>query len=206
MDDTEWEDDFERQWDEFKEAAERVAEETENLPKNKHSVHHSSKSQTWNTPHELFDPLNDIWKFTLDVACLESSALCDKFFTPDDDGLAQDWFNDIVWENPPYDDIKTWTIKSTEEHAKGATIVMLIPSRTDTKAFQDYIATSATCVCFLRGRLKFDNPSLPSWREDGTHKKGGAPFPSLLVIWDDNMTQEKYDHLNSIGTVMVMRK
>lgn len=174
--------------------------------KNRHSVHHSSKSQTWNTPRELFDPINEIWKFTLDVACLPSSALCSKFFTPEDNGLMQDWSNDVAWCNPPYDDIKTWTRKCSESYEDGGTVMMLIPSRTDTKAFQDFIATKSTCVCFLRGRLKFDNPSLPSWREDGTHKKGGAPFPSVLVIFDDNMTEEKYAHLNKIGMVMQTRK
>lgn len=173
---------------------------------NKQSVHFSSKSQTWNTPREFFDPLNELWKFTLDVACLPKSALCNKFFTPDDDGLSQDWSNDTAWNNPPYNDIKTWTKKSYESYTNGGTVVMLIPARTDTKAFQDFIAPYATCVCFIRGRLKFDNPSLPSWKEDGSHKKGGAPFPSMLVIFDDNMTAEKYAHLESIGTVMKMVK
>lgn len=199
MDDTNIEDDFEQQWEE-------EGDVPEEQHKNRHSVHHSSKSQTWNTPRSFYDPLNELWKFTLDVACLESSALCSKFFTPDDDGLSQDWSGDVAWNNPPYNDIKTWAAKSAESHANGGTVVMLIPARTDTKAFQNIIASTATCVCFVRGRLKFDNPSLPSWKEDGSHKKTGAPFPSLLVIWDHNMTEEKYEHLQKIGTVVEFRK
>lgn len=59
--------------------------------KNKHKVHFSSESQTWNTPRPLFYELNELWNFTLDTACIPSSALCDKYFTPDDDSLIQDW-------------------------------------------------------------------------------------------------------------------
>ena len=146
---------------------------------NKHSVHFSSKSQTWNTPLEIFNPLNDLWGFTLDVACLPDSALCSKYFTPEDDGLEQDWGNEICWMNPPYDDIRTWSKKAVSAYKNGATVVVLIPARTDTQA-------------------------LPSWTEDGTHVKNGAPFPSMLVVLDNNLTDEKIEHLKSLGITMVL--
>ena len=171
---------------------------------NKHSVHFSSKSQTWNTPLEIFNPLNDLWGFTLDVACLPDSALCSKYFTPEDDGLEQDWGNEICWMNPPYDDIRTWSKKAVSAYKNGATVVVLIPARTDTQACQDILFPNASVVCFIKGRLKFDNPSLPSWTEDGTHVKNGAPFPSMLVVLDNNLTDEKIEHLKSLGITMVL--
>lgn len=163
------------------------------------SVHFTSKSQTWNTPLHLFQPLNDIWQFTIDAACLEDSALCERFYTPETDGLLQDWSKEVVWLNPPYNDIKTWMKKCSDSHAAGATIVTLIPSRTDTKAFQDYIALNCTCICFIRGRLKFANPIL---EEDTEITVSHAPFPSCLVVFDNNLTQEKMDHLKSLGMVV----
>ncbi len=174
--------------------------------KNNHSVHFSSKSQTWNTPRELFDPLNEKWNFTLDVACLASSALCSKYFTPEDDGLEQSWGEEVCWMNPPYNDIRTWTKKAIDAYQNGATVVVLIPARTDTQAFQLYLAEYASAICFIKGRLKFDNPSLPSWTEDGSHKKTGAPFPSMLAVLDNNLTPEKIEHLNSLGVVMVKHR
>lgn len=171
---------------------------------NKQSVHFSSKSQTWNTPKEIFLPLNDIWNFTLDVACLEESALCDKYYTPETNGLESSWNDEICWMNPPYNDIRSWSKKAVQEFENGATVVILIPARTDTQAFQTYLAPVATATCFIKGRLKFDNPSLPSWTEDGSHKKTGAPFPSMLVVLDKNMTSEKIEHLKSLGITMVL--
>lgn len=158
-------------------------------------VHFSSKSQTWNTPRSLFDPLNDIWKFELDCACLEESALCDSFFTPETDGLNSDWGKHICWLNPPYDDIKSWAKKAAEAFRGGATVMMLIPSRTDTAAFHNYVKDTATYVCFLKGRLKFANPTV-------AHQTTSAPFPSCLVVYDNNMTEEKLHHLQSLGLVV----
>lgn len=165
------------------------------------SVHFSSKSQTWNTPLEIFNPLNDLWGFTLDVACLSDSALCSKYFTPDDDGLEQDWGNEICWMNPPYNDIRTWAKKAAAAYKNGATVVVLIPARTDTQACQDILFPNASATCFIKGRLKFNNPSLT---EDGTHVTNTAPFPSMLVVLDNNLTDEKIEHLKTLGITMVL--
>lgn len=170
------------------------------MEENKQSVHFTSKSQTWNTPPVLFNQLNDLWKFTLDVACLPDSALCEKFFTPDDNGLEQNWGNEICWMNPPYNDIKTWTKKAVDAYNKGATVVTLIPARTDTQACQNNLFPHASITCFIKGRLKFDNPS-----NDGTHQTlSSAPFPSMLVVLDKNLTTEKIEYLKSIGIAMVL--
>lgn len=156
----------------------------------------SSASQTWNTPDSLFAPLNALWKFKLDVACLAESALCSRYFTPDDDGLAQTWGITTAWCNPPYDNIKGWAEKCNDSFQHGTTVVMLIPSRTDTVAFHSFIFGKATAVCFLKGRLKFANPT------ENEKANNSAPFPSCLVIYDNDLNEEKVKYLNSIGVLM----
>src|SRR5690606_15453380 len=96
---------------------------------------------------------------------------CKKHFTIEDDGLKQDWSKDIVFMNPPYgNEQKLWIKKAYEESLKGATVVCLIPARTDTIAWHTYIFNKAE-IRFLKGRLKFG---------DG---KNPAPFPSAVVIY-----------------------
>lgn len=163
---------------------------------NSHSVHFTSGSQTWNTPLDLFNDLNAIWKFTLDAACIPSSALCTKYFTPEDDGLVQDWGQEIVWCNPPYDDIKSWCDKAVQAYKNGATVMMLIPSRTDTKAFQDHAGKYCDCVCFIKGRLKFQDPT-----KRDNKSVNSAPFPSCLLVLDHNLTIDKIKFLETLGLV-----
>ena len=148
----------------------------------KMSVHFSSVSDCWETPPDTFEELNKEFSFTLDPCCFPETAKCSKFFTKEDDGLSQDWSNDIVFMNPPYGRvIKDWIKKAYEESLKGATVVCLIPSRTDTKWWHDYCMKGE--IRFIKGRLKFDNRALPSWKEDGSHKKSPAPFPSAIVVF-----------------------
>ncbi|WEM33137.1 DNA modification methyltransferase [Escherichia phage EJP2] len=165
--------------------------------KSKMDIHFSSKAQTWNTPRDLWNKINAVWKFTLDAACLENSALCEKYFTPEDDSLEQDWGDNIVWLNPPYNDLKTWLSKAVQEYKKGSTVVILVPSRTDTKAFQDYASKECSCICFIKGRLKFFDPARPP-----DARADPAPFPSCLIVLDDDLTQEKIDFLKTLGQVM----
>lgn len=165
--------------------------------KDKHGVHFSSKSQTWNTPRDLFKDIDAEWHFTLDVACLEDSALCDKYFTPDDNSLIQDWGTEICWLNPPYNDLKTWLSKAVDAYNKGATVVLLVPSRTDTVAFQTYAAKVCDCICFIKGRLKFFDPN-----KNENEKQDSAPFPSCLIVLDKNLTPSKIQYLKTLGLVM----
>lgn len=133
------------------------------------SVHYSSVSNEWTTPQELFDYLNDIYGFTLDPCSDGNNAKCSKYFTEKDDGLSQDWSNEIVFMNPPYGRaIKDWIKKAYEESQKGATVIALIPSRTDTKYWHDY-CMKANKITLIKGRVKFG---------DG---KNSAPFPSAIV-------------------------
>jgi phage N-6-adenine-methyltransferase len=134
------------------------------------SVHFSSKTNEWSTPPELFDKLNTKWNFELDVCATPQNAKVDRFFDEQADGLQQDWSPFVCWMNPPYGrEIKKWMAKALEESEKGATVVCLVPSRTDTAWWHDYAMKGE--IDYIRGRLKF-----------GGHKNS-APFPSALVVF-----------------------
>lgn len=136
-------------------------------------VHYSSKSNEWSTPQYLFDKLDREFSFTLDPCDTDGNAKCDKYFTVDDDGLIQDWSNDIVFMNPPYGrEIKYWVQKAYEESLKGATVICLIPAITDTIYWHDYIFGKASDIRFLKGRLKFGE------------SKNSAPFPSAIIVFN----------------------
>lgn len=128
----------------------------------------SSKTDNWGTPQDFFDKLDAEFNFTLDVCADESNHKCDKYFTKEQDGLAQNWGSERVWCNPPYGrEIGKWV----EACAKCKSLaVMLLPARTDTRWFHNYIYKKAE-VRFIKGRLKFG---------DG---KNSAPFPSMVVIF-----------------------
>ena len=133
----------------------------------------SSKTDLWATPNDFFDKLNDEFRFTLDPCSTHENAKCYKHFTEEENGLLQDWGNEVVFCNPPYGrQIKDWVKKSYEESQKGnTTVVMLIPARTDTIYFHEYIYHKAE-IRFIKGRLKFGNA------------KNSAPFPSMVVIFE----------------------
>lgn len=148
----------------------------------------SSKSNEWETPQNLFDKLNSQYHFTLDPCCTHENAKCQKHYTQEDNGLIQNWSNEIVFCNPPCGrEIGKWVKKAYEESKKGTKIVMLIPARVDTKWFHQYIyhkENEGIRVEFIKGRLKFINRLLPSWREDGNFKASPATFPSMLVYFN----------------------
>ncbi len=132
----------------------------------------SSKTDLWSTPNDFFDKLNDEFHFTLDPCSTHENAKCYKHFTEEENGLLQDWGNEVVFCNPPYGrQIKYWVKKAYEESQKdNTTVVMLIPARTDTIYFHEYIYHKAE-IRFIKGRLKFGNA------------KNSAPFPSMVVIF-----------------------
>lgn len=133
----------------------------------------SSKEEIWATPQEFYNHLNSEFNFDLDPCALPDNAKCNKYFTPDIDGLKQDWRGHTVFCNPPYGrKISNWVKKCFEESIKeNTTVVMLIPARTDTVYFHEYIYHKAKEIRFIKGRLKFGN------------SKNSAPFPSMVVIF-----------------------
>ena len=131
----------------------------------------SSNSDEWATPLEIFNELNNEFNFNLDVCATESNHKCNLFFTQKDDGLSKKWGGYRVFCNPPYSNISEWVKKAYYESYKPDTlIVLLIPARTDTKYFQEFIYHRAE-IRFIKGRLKFGD------------SKTSAPFPSMIVIY-----------------------
>lgn len=134
----------------------------------------SSNEESWSTPADLFAALDAEFGFTLDPCASAGNATCARYFTKDDDGLSQDW-DGVVFMNPPYGrTIGQWVAKAYEESRRGATVVCLIPSRTDTAYWHDYVMR-ADEVRFIRGRLHFG----------GEHERTAhnAPFPSAVVVF-----------------------
>lgn len=134
------------------------------------SVHFSSKTDLWATPQDFFDRLDSEFGFTLDVCALPDNAKCERYFTPEEDGLKQLWTG-VCWMNPPYGrEIGIWVRKAFESAQQGATVVCLVPARTDTSWWHSWVMKAAE-VRFIRGRLKFGG------------SKNSAPFPSAIVVF-----------------------
>ena len=131
----------------------------------------SSKTDLWATPQDFFDKLNDEFHFDIDVCANETNHKCDTYYTKEQNGLAQEW-KGICWCNPPYGrEIGKWVEKAYRSAMTGdALVVMLLPARTDTRWFHDYIYDKAQ-IRFVRGRLKFGD------------SKNSAPFPSMIVVF-----------------------
>src|ERR1041385_3771999 len=158
-------------------------------------VHFSSKKQDWATPPELFNQLSEEFGgFDLDAAASSSNSKCIRYYSEPDDSLRLPWtiydpplwgppeylFQgkpltriDKVWLNPPYGrTLKYWVKKAYDESAKGCIVVCLLPARTDTRWFHDYIyGHGRVDIRFLKGRIKFVGAA------------HGAPFPSMIVVF-----------------------
>tara|TARA_R100000008_G_scaffold50989_1_gene30579 strand:- start:2090 stop:2569 length:480 start_codon:yes stop_codon:yes gene_type:complete len=143
------------------------------VDKTTREVMFSSKSNEWATPQSFFNKLNEMYgPFTLDAAASDANYKVDKYLTADDDALSADWSGNTVFLNPPYGrGLKEWIRKSYQEGQKqDTTVVMLIPARTDTKYWHDYVM-KADEIRFVRGRIKFGDET------------NSAPFPSAVVVF-----------------------
>lgn len=137
----------------------------------------TSNKSTWETPQDFFDKLNEEFNFDLDVCADAENTKCEKYFSKEIDGLAQEWTG-TCWMNPPYGrEIGNWIKKAYESSLSGATVVCLLPSRTDTRWWHDYCMKGE--IRFVRGRLKFGN------------SKNSAPFPSVVVVFRGNVNRFK---------------
>ena len=134
------------------------------------SVHFSSVTDNWPTPQDFFDRVNALYgPLELDVCASSENAKCPRYYTREDNGLAQPWTG-RCWMNPPYGrTIGQWMKKAHEESQRGAQVVCLIPARTDTAWWHDYAAKGS--ITFIRGRLKFGGCA------------NSAPFPSAIVVF-----------------------
>lgn len=140
----------------------------------------SSKEESWATPQKFFDELDREFHFDLDACASIENTKCSEFYSKEQDGLQQDWGGRKVFCNPPYGRQKTglWIQKAFTESQKPKTLVVcLVPSRTDTKWFHEYVLGKAE-IRFVKGRLKFGD------------SKESAPFPSMVVIYRSNNGKE----------------
>ncbi|HHY72259.1 MAG TPA: adenine methyltransferase [Bacillus bacterium] len=129
----------------------------------------TSNTDLWATPQDFFDKMNDEFHFELDVCANSENHKCDQYFTEETDGLKQEW-KGVCWMNPPYGrEIGKWVKKAYESSLKGATVVCLLPARTDTKWWHEYCMKGE--IRLVKGRLKFG------------YSKNSAPFPSAIVIF-----------------------
>ena len=138
----------------------------------------SSGENNWSTPKGIYNDLNEEFEFDFDPCPLNSAVKLSKTLFDEVnnderevyDGLNVEW-GESNFVNPPYSDIAKWIEKSYLESKKGKTVVLLIPSRTDTKAFHKYVLPFCKEIRFCKGRLKFGDA------------KNSAPFPSMVVIF-----------------------
>lgn len=145
-------------------------EKTDPATRTRLAVHFSSKTTVWETPQDLFEKLNSEFGFTLDVCASPENAKCERFFTPATNGLKERW-EGVCWCNPPYGrEIGQWVKKAHEASLHGATVVCLLPARTDTSWWHAYVL-EANEIRFVQGRLRF------------VGARSSAPFPSVVVVF-----------------------
>jgi phage N-6-adenine-methyltransferase len=145
-------------------------------------VVHSSKTDEYSTPSDVFTFLDDIFHFTLDVCASPENAKCKRYFTKEDNGLAQSWKGEMCFMNPPYSETDTWMEKAFNEYLGGSQVICLPASRTDTAWFRGWAAKGL--IIFWPGRIGFSSPHDPLFPPP---KQSGAPFPSAAVCFIDNI-------------------
>lgn len=146
-----------------------------NAMKAKNNGRYNGNGRNWETPLDVFDPLNREFGFTLDPCATAKSAKCSKFYTESDDGLAQDWGRERVFMNPPYGaEIYAWTRKARLAAQAGALVVGLLPASTDLAWWHDDVIGIADEIRYIRGRVRF--------LTDGPYRASGF-FASVIVVW-----------------------
>lgn len=131
----------------------------------------SSNTDEWSTPPDFYEALDAEFHFDFDPCATSENHKCHNYMTKENDGLSASWAGRRVFVNPPYSEISRWVEKAFREgHQENTLVCLLIPARTDTKYFHDYIIHRSE-IRFIKGRLKFGGG------------KNSAPFPSMLVIF-----------------------
>jgi len=133
----------------------------------------ASHRHGWQTPPEVFEPLDAEFHFELDAAASHGAQRCARYISPETDALEVPWQARSVWLNPPYGrGIGAWVRKAFETSRAGAVVVVLVPARPDTRWWAEW-ALKAAEIRFVQGRIRF--VGAPS----------GAPFPSAVLIFDE---------------------
>ena len=140
----------------------------------------SSKKQDFETPDNLFNLLNDEFHFTLDVCANSDNKKCKRYFSEQQNGLVQKW-EGTCWMNPPFIDVGRWVKKAYGESQDGTVVVCLLPSRTNTGWWHDYVMQGE--IRFIRGRPKFKG------------SEHGLPLPLSIVIFRKENTEQKFGQM-----------
>ena len=137
-----------------------------------------NRTDVWATPQFLFDKLNAVFGFDLDVCALAENAKCERYFTPEINGLSQEW-KGTCWMNPPYSrEISEWIEKAVQTANQGHTVVALLPVRTDVAWWQEHCMSRE--IHYIRGRLKFGNA------------KHNAPFGCAVVVFRPSLSDVEW--------------
>jgi len=149
----------------------------------------------WETPQELWDNLNAIFKFDLDAASSFKNHKTPIYFTKEMDSLEMPWSisESAVWCNPPFSLKKLFVQKAALEAEKGLTIVMILPATVDVGWFHKYVMTSASEIYFFRGRVQYDSPL--------EEEKHGCTFPSMLIVWRPNSNGIQVKSMSVTGEI-----
>ena len=156
------------------------------------AVMFSRNTDEWSTPEDFYQALHTEFGFGLDAAASDGNTKCPAWFSLDINALQMSWYDAVmavgtaeglssapaVWLNPPYSQCRDFLKKASEEARAGCTVVCLVPSRTDTRWWHEYVWDATTHeprpgveIRFVKGRLKFGNA------------KQSAPFPSVVIIF-----------------------
>lgn len=140
----------------------------------KNNGRYNGNGREWETPPEVFDPLNVEFGFTLDPCASAATAKCDRYFTETDNGLALPWMGERVFMNPPYGrEVYAWTRKAVQE-SSGALVVGLLPASTDLSWWHEDVVAVGAEVRYIRGRVRF--------LTGGPYRASGF-FASVIVVW-----------------------
>lgn len=147
----------------------------------KNNGRYNGNGRHWATPPEVFIPLDEEFKFTLDPCATAATAKCAKFFTELENGLEQSWQGERVFMNPPYGrEIYAWTEKARLEAARTTLVVGLLPASTDLAWWHSDVVAAEAEVRYIRGRVRF--------LTDGPYRASGF-FASVIVIWRPKLAQ-----------------
>jgi phage N-6-adenine-methyltransferase len=155
------------------------------LKQSKRLVYWRRTTDLWETPRDVYEGLHAEFGFTLDVCAIASNAKCDRYFSPEQDGLAQDWGQHICFANPPYGLIlRRWVQKAYEASTAGATVVMLVPARVDTRWWHTYVMPYAE-IRYIQGRLRFGVAPQSTVVTNPTAPRGVAtPARDARAAWE----------------------
>lgn len=136
---------------------------------------YNGNGREWQTPPEIFEPLDREFGFTLDPCATEQNTKCRLFFTEQENGLTQGWGRHRVFMNPPYGrEVYAWTKKARLSAEQGALVVGLLPASTDLQWWHDDVLHASAEVRYIRGRVRF--------LTGGPYRASGF-FASVIVIW-----------------------